>query len=66
MGQLSEVVSGLYARAVTGRWVFGVVGLLVVVLALVSAYFYGKNASCPPPDWWFDLFRQSGTYRCEG
>jgi hypothetical protein len=40
-------------------------GFLVLLLA-VAAYFYGKSASCPPPDWWFDVFRQSGTFRCAG
>jgi len=51
---------------VVSRWLIAalvVVGLFAVAF---GAYVYGKHASCPPPRWWFKIFRQSGTYRCAG
>lgn len=40
--------------------------LLTALALLVAVYFYGRTASCPPPDRWLDLSRQSDTYRCAG
>jgi hypothetical protein len=48
------------------RWTIAGLILAGLVLLTIGAYFYGKHASCPPPHWWFKIFRQSGTYRCAG
>ncbi|MCU1692428.1 MAG: hypothetical protein JWM64_1519 [Frankiales bacterium] len=57
---------GAYRRRVPRRLVPALLLLALLVLLLVAGYLYGRSASCPPPEWWFRVFRQSGTYRCAG
>jgi hypothetical protein len=37
--------------------------LAALVLVLGAAYVYG-SMQCPPPEWWFQLFLQSGNFGC--
>lgn len=48
------------------RWPTVLLVLVSLALIATGVYFYGKHASCPPPRWWFTIFRQSGTYHCAG
>lgn len=46
------------------RRAWGVAATVALVLGLLAAYSYGRYATCPPPDWWFRLFLQSGNFAC--
>jgi len=45
------------------RWRLVILLAVASSLAAVGLYLYGRN-SCPPPDWWFTLFFQSGNFGC--
>lgn len=50
-----------YGRSVKRRLLLLV--LVLVVPSVAGLYVYG-TLTCPPPDWWLQLFLRSGNYGC--